>query len=126
MEMEVVRLVPTMWAEFPHIADVEPLGERDQTVLEEIRAVLEKHDALNRFGINLIHRHFGLAEGEVALEFTDQENRRQVVEVRPEAEVVGAANVIATQWVFGTKGEGVECKGYCDYQDYGHKHRHAS
>jgi hypothetical protein len=124
--MEMIRLVPTMWAEFPHIAEVEPLGDQDRAVLEEIRAVLAKHDALNRFGINLIHRHFGLQEGEVALEMTDTDSRRQVVEVRPESEVVGAANVIATQWVFGTKGEGMECKLYCNYQDYGHKTRHAT
>jgi hypothetical protein len=126
MAMEQVRLVPTMWAQFPHIAEVEPLGERDNAVLEEIRAVLERHGALDRFGINLIHRHFGLEEGEVALELTDLENRRQTVEVRPEAEVLGGANVIATQWVFGDRGEGMVCKLYCNDHDYAHTTRHAT
>ena len=124
--MEQVRLVPTMWAQFPHIADVEPLGEKDDEVLAEIRAVLERHNALDRFGINLIHRHFGLKEGEVALELTDLESRRQTVEIRLEAEVLGTANVIATQWVFGDRGQDMVCKLYCNYQDYAHTTRHAT
>ena len=123
--MDQLRLVPTMWARFPHIADVAPLGEQDREVLEAIRVVLEKHGALERFGINLIHRHFGLEEGEILLESTEMETRRQMVDVRPEAEIQGA-NVIATQWVFGARGEGMACKLYCHFQDYGHKQRHAT
>jgi hypothetical protein len=123
--MDQLRLIPTVWARFPHIADVAPLGDQDREVLAEIRAVLEKHGALERFGVNLIHRHFELLEGEVLLEATEMDSRRQIVEVRPEAEVVGG-DVIATQWVFGTRGEGMACKLYCNYQDYAHKTRHAT
>jgi hypothetical protein len=125
--MEQICLVATQFAEFPHIADVAPVGPSDEAVLQEIRAVLAKHNALDRFGINLIHRHFDLQEGEVALESTDLESRRQTVEVVPESVVFApGSNVIATQWVFGTKGEGMACKLYCNYSDYAHTTRHAT
>ena len=124
--METICLVPTMWAEVPSSGGAEALRDADRVVLEDIRAVLEKHDALGRFGVNLIHRDLELREGEVALELTDLDLRRQVVEPRPESEVVGAGNVIATQWVFGDKGEGVTCKQYCNYQDYAHTKGHAT
>jgi hypothetical protein len=124
--MEEVRLVPTAWARFPHISDVEPVGEQDKVVLEEIRAVLERHGALERFGINLIHRHFGLEDGEIILESTDTDRRRQIVEVVSEAETLASGNVIATQWVFDRSRNGVVCKLYCNYQDYSHNQRHAT
>ena len=124
--METICLVPTMWAEVPSCGGAEPLGDADRAVLEEIRAVLERHEALGRFGVNLIHRDLELRADEVALELTDLELRRQVVEPRPASEVVGAGNVIGTQWVFGDKGEGVTCKLYCNYQDYAHTKGHAT
>ena len=107
--MEEVRMIPTTWATFPHISDVEPVGERDQVLLEEIRAVLERHGALERFGVTLIHRHFGLEEGEIILESTDSDRRRQTVEVVSEAETLASGNVIATQWVFDTSRGGMVC-----------------
>jgi hypothetical protein len=113
----------TAWAELPHISDVEPLGPADMACLDEVRSVLEKHGALDRFGINLIHRHFELEDDEIVLESTECTTRRQVVEVRPRA-VIQHGNVIATQWIFGAKGNAMSCRGYCDYQDYAHRNRH--
>lgn len=116
-------ITATAWAALPHISEVRPLGAADQACLDEVRAVLEKHGALERFGINLIHRHFELSDDEVVLESTESTARRQIVEVRPRADLQGG-NVIATQWVFGTRGNAMQCRGYCDYQDYGHRNRH--
>lgn len=124
--MEEVRLTPTVWSRFPHIGNVSPISERDEHILAEIQSVLERHQALNRFGVTLIHRHYELNEGEIVLESTDIERRQQIVEVRSEAEVLAEGNVISTQWVFDASRNGMACKLYCDYRDYAHQQRHAT
>jgi hypothetical protein len=124
--MEEVRLIPTAWSRLQHIADVSPICDKDEQVLAEIRTVLERHHALERFGVTLIHRHFELHEGEIIVESTHMEQRRQTVEVRSEAEVMAAGNVIATQWVFDGSRNGMACRVYCEYRDYAHTNRHAT
>ena len=59
----------------PEVGSVVPFGPDDQPCFDEIRAVLERHGALHRFGITLLHKHFDLAEDEVLLESSDVENR---------------------------------------------------
>ena len=65
----------------PHIDDVQALNEEDLACLEEIAAVLQKHDRLDRFGLSLLHKHFDLAEDEVLVEYTDEEARTQTIRV---------------------------------------------
>jgi len=121
--MEEIQLVPTMWSAFPDVDEVEPLGASDDAVLKELRAVLEKHGALKRFGISLLHRHFALDDGEVLIESTDRESRRQTVEVRPAAQVFNGGRVLGTQWAFDDSNETLVCRGWCHY-DQGHKRHH--
>src|SRR5437773_800453 len=59
----------------PDIDEVEPVSEKDQVCIQAIREVLEKHGALRRFGITLLHEHFTIAEDEVMMEFVDKEAR---------------------------------------------------
>ena len=116
-----IALTPVAWSEMPHVDDVRPLGDADHVVLEEIRQVLIKHNATNRFGVTLIHRHFDLQADEVLFETTDEQARTQRVVVKPASEVAGD-RVLETQWIFDGSRPAV-CIGKCHY-DKGHKHYH--
>jgi hypothetical protein len=122
-KVESIRLAATTWTEFPEVGEVRPIGDDDYAILSEIRDVLIKHNAINRFGINLIHRHFDLNQDEVIFETTDVPKRPQHMEVRPASEMADYENVLETQWVFDTT-RSVVCVGYCDY-NRGHKHYHS-
>lgn len=124
--MQELRLTPTRWAQFPHIADVRPITESEEAMLLEVRAILEKYGALDRFGITLIHRHFSLEEGEIAVEKTIENERKQVIEVMREQDLDPAGNSITTQWVFEAGRPGMICRVECNYQDYSHRRGHAS
>lgn len=67
------------WSALTHIADVQPIGEQDAACLEDIRRVLQKHGALERFGVTLLHSHFDLADDETLLETTDVDRREHWV-----------------------------------------------
>ena len=68
-----------IYNKLPIIDDVERVGSRDVECLKEMRAVLEKHGMLSRFGVTLLHKHFDLKEGEIILEETDEETRTQTL-----------------------------------------------
>lgn len=119
--LDTVKTVALMWKRLPDVDDVEPIGEQDAIIFKEIKEVLERHSALNRFGINLLHRHFDLQENECILETTDLASRRQVIEVT-DAAVLQTGRIIETQWAFDESGV-VLCRGFCHY-DRGHPHRH--
>lgn len=63
----------------PHITQVKPVSDEDADLLVEIRAVLEKYDALSRFGLQLLHKHFDLRSGEVLQEETDEDSRISII-----------------------------------------------
>jgi hypothetical protein len=64
-----------VWTGLPSIDEMPPLSESDQVVVDEIRQVLIKHDALDRFGITLLHSHFELKGDEVLVEHVDRTAR---------------------------------------------------
>ncbi|MGZ4727685.1 MAG: hypothetical protein ACXWB2_08205 [Acidimicrobiales bacterium] len=74
-----INLRAMQWTDLEHIADVRPIDDTDGPCLEEIREVLSKHGALDRFGVSLLHRHFDLAEDEMMLETTDLTRREHMV-----------------------------------------------
>src|SRR5206468_12149745 len=78
-DMGTLILKSMQWTDLDHIADVKPIGEHDAECLEEIRLVLQRHNALDRFGIALLHHHFDLADDEMMLETTAAEVREHVV-----------------------------------------------
>ena len=57
-----VHVAAMQWAVLDHIADVRPIDDSDAACLNEIREVLEKHNALQRFGVSLLHRHFEVTQ----------------------------------------------------------------
>lgn len=81
LEPQAIKLDVMQWGKLDYIDDVKPIDDADAPCLEEIRQVLEKHGALTRFGVSLLHSHFDLAEDEMMLETTDQDKREH--RVRP-------------------------------------------
>lgn len=96
MSTQVV-VQPMLWASTKDIAEVDPVTDKDADVLRDLHEVLMKHNAVDRFGIMLIHKHFDLAENEQMVEFTDVENRRLTLQPMLEGTV---ANTIQTSWKF--------------------------
>ena len=117
-------LETVQWGTLTHVDEVEPISEKDYKVLEELGAVLGKYGYHNRFGISLIHKHFEVNPGEIAMEETDEEARVSTIKVVPDS---GDANTIGTQWRFGQVPGGptmvTKCVLRCHY-DSGHKQRH--
>jgi hypothetical protein len=110
------------WSQLNHIADVEPIGERDAACLEEIRLVLEKHNCLDRFGLTLLHSHFELEDDEMMMETTDLEKREHWV--RPVKHSYLEENGITAQTTvvsFDEKGFNTTCG--CDPRASGHHHK---
>jgi hypothetical protein len=90
-----VMVLPIQWQSLQHIDDVRPIDDTDAPVLDDIRAVLEKHGCLDRFGVALLHRHFDVADSELMLETTDVSAREHWV--RPVRRGELAAKGITTQ-----------------------------
>lgn len=86
------------------IDDVAPLNEQDAACLEELRAVLSRHGALERFGITLLHDHFPVYEGETLLETCDHANRTLTVQAVPTV-TLDRRDVVETEWRFSPSGE---------------------
>jgi hypothetical protein len=117
----VVVTRPMQWAPIPDISAVPPLSERDRECFRELRDVLERHGCLGRFGVNLIHKHFEVADDEVLVETIDTESRTLTVRAMPKAEMPEA---IETQWQLAS-GEALQiCHGYCVYNS-GHSRFHS-
>lgn len=118
-------LESVQWSTLDHVDEIQPINEGDLAVLEEIRAVIDRHGYHNRFGIALLHKHFDVHDGEVALEETDEEAR--VSTVRVVEDDGDDANRIGTMWRF-KKGTAdpvsvTVCARQCSYS-LGHKNVH--
>src|SRR5260370_32755153 len=84
-------------AHFANIDDIEPLSSQDTACLEEIREVLARHGALERFGVSLLHEHFEVADDEILVETCDIEARTLVTTPMKRAEL-GEEAIIQTNW----------------------------
>jgi hypothetical protein len=118
-----VLLEAVQWSSLADVDDVKPVDDRDYTVLEELRQVLVRHGSTERFGICLLHRHFDVAPGEIAVEHTDTENRVSTVRVEPGGP---EGDYLQTMWKFGEGSEGVStrvCVRRCNNAE-GHKNEH--
>lgn len=120
MDMQFVTR-PMQWAQVPNLDDVTPFSEADFECFTELRAVLVRFNALDRFGINLIHRHFDVAEDEVLVEYVDVENRTLTVKTMKAAEMPPA---VETQWHLSAGDAMQVCHGYC-ITNVSHAHHHA-
>jgi hypothetical protein len=91
---------------------VESLGDQDAAVIDKVRAVLEEHGALDRFGLTLLHSHFDIGDDEVLVERVDAETR--TLTIRPEKKAVldEEADPVVTSWRLRSDG-GLEDIVYC-------------
>jgi hypothetical protein len=92
-----ILMQPMQWAPIPDIHDIEPLSDRDSDCLREIRDVLIRHNAIDRFAVSLVHRHFDVHPTEQMVEFTDIE--RRTLTIKPVSESKGL-NTLETTWKF--------------------------
>ncbi len=74
--------------------------ETDQKCFEEIRKVLFKFKREKKFGINLLHKHFNLKDGEIIMEVQDIENRKLTSSpvTKQQLERLGIKNYRPTSW----------------------------
>ena len=120
--MSTVVINSMQWAKLDHIADVRPIDDLDADCLEDVRLVLQKHNALDRFGVALLHSHFDMGDDEMMLETTDTERRehlvRPVKRSYPEQEGFTAQTTIVS---FDENGYSQNCG--CDPRSTGHHHK---
>ena len=95
----------------PSIEDVKEFGPEDVACVEEIRDVLRRHGALQRFGITLLHRHFELTPDEVLVESVDVEHR--VISQVPRKASLARAG-IETSWRLDMFKELQHCETICE------------
>lgn len=81
----------------PRFEDAEPLGPQDAEFARDIKAVLEKHGNLDRFGLVLLHDHFSVDSDEVLVETNAPQARALHVEVEKKGETKHAQ---PSQWRF--------------------------
>lgn len=86
-----------MPARLPDIDDVVPLADADEQLIAELRGVLDRHGAVQRFGITLLHQHFDVTDDEVLVETVDPTTRTLTIRPESAAQFEGMKS-IETQW----------------------------
>lgn len=120
--MQALVVQPTQWAHIPDMHDIDPrLDASDTACLAALREVLQAHGKLHRFGINLLHRHFELADDECLIETIDPE--RRVLTVRP-VERSALPSAVPTQWNLASRDPLQWCEAWCHYSNGDHRHGH--
>ena len=113
------------WNDLAHVDDVAGFTSDDAALFEEIREVLKKHDALTKYGVCLLHKHFELKEDEVLLETCDSSKR--VLTVRPVSSAsLETRSALQTIWSLANGAEAItKCRVVCHKDEDGfHEKRH--
>lgn len=120
-----IAIQPMQWSEIPDINEVTEFSSHDEQCFREIRDVLKKYNALDRFGMTLIHSHFDLAQDEVMMETTDVQARTQLV--RPVKKTSLANELYSiTNWKLCDGEELIARVCVCGRTDQGHTGSHAT
>jgi hypothetical protein len=97
----------------PDITEVRPVDASDLPCLNELRDVLERHGALERFGLNLLHDHFELDDDELLVEVSDADTRTLTIRpVREDAEHGRGGRFVETNFQFVAASSGTETVAY--------------
>ena len=124
MKTMAIKMAPMQWATLPDIADVEGITESDCECIDAIRDVLVQYNAVGRFGIHLVHKHFDVAPDEVLVEYTDIDARTLHCKVEKRmAALASDSKRIETMWSFVGDGATRLCDQQCVYNN-GHANRH--
>jgi hypothetical protein len=122
--LDSLTIQALQWARLADLRDVPALDQHDLACMVELREVLIRHGRLQRFALQLVHKHFDLDADEVLVEYSDPLAREQVlrVERRDAAALRGA---IPTTWMLAVAQPLVAC--VCAYRaEHGHLGRHQS
>jgi hypothetical protein len=95
--MDGLSIRPMQWSQLPELSEALPLDDTDLACLADLKAVLARHGKLERFAVQLAHRHFDLAEAEILIERPDHIARTQHVSVALNGDYPDA---IPTTWLF--------------------------
>lgn len=122
-EVDMSVSVPLAFAvnERADIHDIEGRTEADAAAFSEIRAVLEKYNLLDKYGISLLHKHFDLKEDEILVEYTDIESRTLTLKPTKMNETLKNSS-IETAWALNTGSAQVQCVVYCYKSEPGGQH----
>ena len=115
-----LSIQPMQWERAQDIDSVPAFNDQDSQCFKEVRDVLKKYNALDRFGLSLIHSHFEVGDDEILLETTDVHNRQQKIEVVKASEIEQEDFVI-TNWAL-TDGDEVARKRCACAKDPSHGH----
>ncbi len=96
---------------FPNIDDIRPLSSQDQELMDEVREVIKKYDALDHFGLCLLHSHFEVHDDEIMVEECDLETRTLTSRPVKKCEIQG--NVVETMWSMTITRPTIVCKQIC-------------
>lgn len=97
--LRAVPLAIGQWNHLPDIYAVPRLNDHDRACLDAVRDVLARFGCLERFGVNLLHKHFEMAEDEVLVENVDEAGRRLVIKpVKLDLVREDMPNAYETQW----------------------------
>lgn len=120
--MYQIVVQPTQWANLPDMNDIDPsLDASDAACLAALREVLQAHGKLDRFGVNLLHKHFELDDDECLIETIDTQSR--VLTVKPIARSALPA-AVPTQWNLSSRDPLQWCEAYCNYSGGTHHNGH--
>lgn len=119
------------WNHLSDIHDVSPLNDTDHACLAAVRDVLEKFGCLDRFGVNLLHKHFEMAEDEILVEQVDEQARKLLTKpVKVELVQEQMSRAVETQWHWQRDQNGALaqiCVARCfpgNYESPGHANKH--
>lgn len=119
--MSLETTVQNPYATLQDITDIEPYNEeRDGIVMKEVFKVLQKHNALERFGVNLLHNHFEVNTGEKMVETHDPVTRKLTIKPYRNSELREPENLQPTNWTFGEDGKLIASQ-WCIPTETGHE-----
>lgn len=120
-----VTVQPMQWGSLPYMgdADLVPFSGADAACFRDLRDVLKKHDALKRFGVFLIHKHFEIGADEELMECTDHPGRQLTINPRKKADIDPDTS-IATNWIFTDTEEIAAACCSCARNENGHQGFH--
>jgi hypothetical protein len=94
---------------------------KDQPLFDEIKLVLTKHNALHRFGVTLLHKHFEVYEGERMVEVCNPETR--TLTIQPvKRDLAADETYVETNWRFDTDSVHVNQLCFADCLKMGPRH----
>ena len=98
----------------PDIDQVAPVGDDDRRCLEALREVLVRHNALDRFGISLLHTHFPIYADELLIEDCDPVARTMTLRPIKKTDMQAqSGQIVETSWRLNTGAVLTSCQTNC-------------